>query len=123
MGESTPIGGQIPFPTSGSPQSNFVLQLSRLNQEFRRSLGAYDEGNASFTQVYAAAYNVYCFLRDNHAWLQLGSQSLGNKTLKRVTTLLDPHQTSDNNVAVKNFRSASDTIHSNITRRFFQNGS
>lgn len=123
MGEITPIGGQIPFPKSGSPQSNFVLQLSRINQEFRRALSDYDAGGVPFTQIHAAAYNVYCFLQDNHAWLQSGSQSLGKGTLEKVTTLLYPHNTSDEKEAIGNFRSASDTIQNDMTSRFFQNGS
>ena len=115
MSGMTPIDGQIPFPGTGSPQSNFVQQLNRLNQEFQRSLGDYDTGNVSFTQVHAAAYNVYCFVNDNHAWLNSGAHSLGNETLEKITTLLYPKNTADKTETVANFRSASDTIRNDIS--------
>ena len=107
MGEITPVKGQIPFPHSGSPRSNFILQLNRLNQEFRRTLDDYDSGSGSFTHVHAAAYNLYCFLQDNHSWLRTGAQSPGSETLDKITNLLHPHNISNEKEAVENFRSAS----------------
>ncbi len=97
------------FPHQGSARTNFSQQLNRLNEEFMRMLSDYDGGKGSITYVHAAAYNLYCFVQDNHAWL-----NADKGTLDSISKLLSPSNKSNEKEAVKNFRMASDTINKKI---------
>lgn len=107
MSKDSPQGK--PFPYQGSPRNNFTQQLNRLNEEFLRTLSAYEAGNGSITHVHAAAYNLYCFVQDNHSWL-----NADKGTLDTLTKLLSPHNTSNEKKALNNFRIASETISKKI---------
>lgn len=107
----TPIGGPSPLPTGGSPFAPFTKELTQLTNGLQTALKDYRSNQASFDHLQATAYNLYCFMQDNHPWLQSNNLPLNRETFDQISNLLSPYTNKSNEqTTATNYQTAIATI-------------
>ncbi len=96
----------------------FLRTFGELNGELDRILKLYKSNQASYTEVQAAAYNLFCFIQDNQQWIEEAKETIDPENLAALARLLRITKKQSHEAAIDNYTSALWTIHTQVTNFF-----